>query len=99
MIGSSDALDYIFLKTVAKISKTKEYLEIGTYIGEKINNLIDCCEKLYSVTVVAGAKYSTREGCKYYRIPDFSERFTYSEKILYYFGYTKQFVFSNMLIQ
>lgn len=95
LAGGSGVLDYIFLKTIAKISKAKEYLEIGTYIGESINNLTDCCEKLYSVTADVGAKYSMRESCKYYRIPDFSERLTYNEKIIHYYGDSKQFDFSK----
>lgn len=35
--GGSQILDYVFLKTIALISNAKEYLEVGTYIGESIN--------------------------------------------------------------
>lgn len=91
--GGSGILDYVFIKAVAQISKAKEYLEIGTYIGESINNLTDCCEKLYSVTVDIGGESSQREACKFWKIPDYSERLAYNKKIIHYYGDSKQFDF------
>lgn len=50
MPGGSQILDYMFLKAVVEKYRCKNYLEIGTYIGESINILTDYCEKLYSIT-------------------------------------------------
>lgn len=49
--GGSGVMDYLFLKQTALVSGCREYFEIGTYIGESINILTDCCEKLYSVSL------------------------------------------------
>lgn len=93
--GGSGILDYAFLKTVAQVVGAKEYLEIGTYIGESINILTDCCEKLYSVTAGVDEDFSMRSFCKRYRIPDYSERLASNEKIMHYYGDSKKFDFSK----
>lgn len=93
--GGSGILDYIFLKTVVQVAGIKEYLEIGTYIGESINILTDCCEKLYSVTAGVDEDFSMRSFCKRYKIPDYSERLTNNEKIIHYYGDSKKFDFSK----
>lgn len=93
--GGSQTLDYMFLKVVATVSGAKEYLEVGTYIGESINVLTDCCDKLYSVTAAPGTEYSMRNWCKCNRLPDYSERLTYNEKIVHYYGDSKCFDFSK----
>ena len=68
--GGSGVLDYVFLKQIAQMFGCKGYCEIGTYIGESINILSDCCEKLHSVTAPVGAAYSMREWCKMNMMPD-----------------------------
>ena len=93
--GGSGVLDYAFLSTVAKVSNAKEYLEIGTYIGESINVLAENCDKLYSVTAPVGSPMSGREWFKLHEMPDYSERLTYNKKIVHYFCDSKQFDFSK----
>lgn len=93
--GGSLIMDYMFLKAIAILSGAKEYLEVGTYIGESINILTECCDKLYSVTAGVGEEYSMRNWCKRAKLPDYSERLTYSEKITHYYGDSKKFDFSK----
>lgn len=93
--GSSGILDYVFLKEIAYISKTEEYLEVGTYIGESINILTDCCKKLYSVTAPIGSEYSMRPWCKNYKIADHSDKLAYNKKIVHYYEDSKKFDFSK----
>lgn len=94
--GGSGVLDYLFLRQIARIFTCKEYCEIGTYIGESINILSDCCEKLYSVTAPMDAPYAMKKWCIEAKIPDYSERLTYSEKINHYFTDSKLFDFSKI---
>ena len=77
-------LDYVFLKLLAEKFCAKKYLEIGTYIGESINMLTDCCEELYSITAIPGSQFSMREWCKKNGIPDYSNRLIYNNKIKQY---------------
>lgn len=70
-------------------------MEIGTYVGESINILTDCCEKLYSVTAPVDGPFSMRTWCRNNKLPDYSERLTYNEKIIHYFCDSKQFDFSK----
>ncbi len=93
--GGSGILDFVFLKQIAILYGCREYLEIGTYIGESINVLTECCEKLYSVTAPLGSSYSMKEWCKEAGLPDYSERLTYNKKIVHYFTDSKQFDFAN----
>ena len=90
--GGSGVLDYMFLKQIALISKCKEYMEIGTYIGESINIITDCCEKLYSVTL-------PKESVKSYFInsknPDYMERLSNNKKITHYYMDSKLFDYSK----
>lgn len=92
--GGSGVLDYAFLKKLAELFKCKEYLEIGTHIGESINIMSECCERLYSITAPLEASFSSRGVSKYYDIPDFSDRLTYSDKIVQFYIDSKQFDFS-----
>lgn len=96
MSGNSLVLDYAFLKVLAEMYDCKTYLEIGTYIGESINILTDCCRKLYSITAPLEAPYSMREWCKKRDIPDYSERLTYSEKITHFFEDSRMFDYSKI---
>lgn len=93
--GGSGILDYVFLKTIAQVSKAREYLEVGTYIGESINNLTDCCERLYSVTAVVGEGTLQRKACQFWKIPDYSDRLAYDKKITHYYGDSKEFDYSR----
>ena len=93
--GGSGVLDYAFLQTIAKVFKVKEYLEVGTYIGESINILTETCEKLYSVTAATGTAISGHEWFKQHKIPDYTERLTYNKKITHYFCDSKLFDFSK----
>lgn len=94
--GDSTVLDYAFLKVLAERYGCKSYLEIGTYIGESINILTDCCEKLYSVTAPINGQYSMSRFCQRWNVPDYSERLTYNKKITHFFTDSKLFDFSHI---
>lgn len=96
LCGGSLVLDYLFLKQVAILCKCKSFLEIGTYIGESINNMAACCEELYSVTAPPDAPFSMRNWCQKYNLPDYSERLAYSEKIKHFYTDSKTFDFSSV---
>ena len=84
--GGSGVLDYMFLKQIALISGSKEYMEVGTYIGESINILTDCCNKLYSVTL-------PEESLENYFVQsknaDYQGRLSHNEKIIHYYTDSK----------
>ena len=96
MPGGSGVLDYAFLKVLVKKYNCKTYLEIGTYIGESINILTDCCDRLYSVTAPMQAVYSMDSWCEYLNLPNHSEKLAYSEKITHFYGDSKLFDFSQI---
>ena len=93
--GGSGILDFAFLKQIAILYGCREYLEIGTYIGESINVLTECCERLYSVTAPLGSSYSMKAWCMEAGLPDYSERLTYNKKIVHYFTNSRQFDFAK----
>lgn len=62
------------MKAVAIKYQRRNYLEIGTYIGESIRVVSDVCEVCHSVTATPGSPYSTAEWCKEAGIPDYTER-------------------------
>lgn len=94
MPGGSQVLDYVFLKAVAETFKCKNYLEVGTYIGESINILTDCCEHLYSVTAAPGTSCSMASWCRQCNLPDYSEKLAYSDKISHFYTDSKLFDYS-----
>lgn len=94
--GGSGILDYAFLKVLAQKYNCKSYLEIGTYIGESINILTDCCEKLYSITAQRQEKYSMTSWCRKRNIPDYSERLAYDSNIQHFYTDSKLFDFSKI---
>lgn len=96
VVGGSSILDYAFLKTIAKRFACKNYLEVGTYIGESINILTDCCEKLYSITAPLSESYSADTFCKWLNIPNYSERLTYNDKIIHFFVDSKTFDYTEI---
>lgn len=91
IIGGSGILDYFFIKKVAEKFKCKKYVEIGTYIGESINILTDCCDELYSITAC-----SVTGWCRNLNIPDYSERLARHKKIKHFYGDSKQFDFTQL---
>ncbi|MCI8690230.1 MAG: class I SAM-dependent methyltransferase [Oscillibacter sp.] len=96
MPGGSGILDYMFIKKVAERFHCKTYLEIGTYIGESVNILTDCCEKLYSITAPLDSEFSMSHFCKWKGIPDYSGRLAKNPKITQYFADSKTFDFSQL---
>lgn len=96
MLGGSGILDYSFLKVIAEKYNCKTYLEIGTYIGESINVLSDCCEKLYSITAEKESSYSMKYWCMNKNIPDYSERLAKSSKIKHFYCDSKKFDYSQI---
>lgn len=95
--GGSGILDYVFLKSLAEKYKSKVYLEIGTYIGESINILTDCCEKLYSITASQDNEYGMDSWCQRRNLPDYSERLAYNDKIIHFYGDSKCFDYSKIV--
>lgn len=91
--GGSQVLDYMFLKQIAIKSGSREYLEIGTYIGESINILTDCCEKLYSVTlpIECAKKYYDEQ----FKMRNYVGRLVNHEKVTTYYTDSSQFDFSK----
>lgn len=49
--NGSGLLDYLFLRLLATEFKVKNYLEIGSFIGESISVLSDVVEKCYSISL------------------------------------------------
>ncbi|WP_158078749.1 class I SAM-dependent methyltransferase [Clostridium puniceum] len=74
----------------------KNYLEIGTYIGESINVISDICDVCYSITAPIDAPYSMKNWCKDANIPDYSERLATSKNIRHYYCDSKTFDFSSI---
>ena len=95
MSGGSGVLDYAFLRALVIKFNLKNYLEIGTYIGESINNVADLCERCHSVTLLPGEKYSMKNWCKTHNIPDYSERLATLPNIIHHNGDSKEFDFSS----
>ncbi len=82
--GDSLPLDYAFTYAIARKYNCRKYLEIGSYIGESINVLTGICDELHSVTPAPGSENSMRNWCIYHNIPDYSDRLTYSPKIIHH---------------
>lgn len=51
MYGTSTVLDYAFLINIANRISAKNYLEIGTFVGESIYNIADYVEHCFSVSL------------------------------------------------
>lgn len=94
--GGSGVLDYAFLRTLVKCFRFKNYLEIGTYIGESVNVLSDLCEKCYSITAHPDAPYSAKNGCIRYNIPDYSERLAYADNIIHFYENSQMFDYNKI---
>ena len=96
MPGGSGVLDYMFIKKVAELFHCKEYLEIGTYIGESINILTDCCDRLYSITAPLDSEFSMSSFCKWNGVTDYSGRLAKNPKITQYYADSKTFDYSQL---
>lgn len=97
MPGSSSALDYALIKMIAKVFERKVYLEIGTYIGESINSVIDLCEKCYSVTVSPySVPYGMASWCRELNLPHYSGRLIDEKRCTTYYADSKNFDFSEI---
>lgn len=94
--GGSGVLDYMFIKSIAEVFHCKRYLEIGSYIGESINILTDCCEELYSITAPLDSEFSMRHFCEENGIADYSGRLIKSPKIVQYHADSKLFDYSQL---
>lgn len=92
--GGSSVLDYIFLKGVMQCFGLHTYLEIGTYIGESINNISTIAEKCYSITVPSEHPASMKAFCKKYGMVDFSNKLVNQPNIIQYLVDSKEFDFS-----
>ena len=52
--GGSGFYDYVLISAIARRFKCRNYLEIGTYIGESIRSVADSCNKCHSLTIPRG---------------------------------------------
>jgi hypothetical protein len=94
--GGSGILDYAFLKALVNKFKIKNYLEIGTYIGESINIISESCESCYSITAPIEASFSMKNWCKNANIPDYSDRLSNAENIKHYYCDSKDFNYNKI---
>lgn len=94
--GGSTFLDYAFLKALCEKYHCKNYLEIGSFIGESINILTDCCEKLYSVTEEVGESDPVFKWYKRRNLPYYGGRLMNNEKIIPFYTDSKKFDFSQV---
>lgn len=94
--GGSRVLDYAFLRVLAKRFQLKNYLEIGTYIGESIHVVSDLCEVCHSITAPVDADYSMKNWCKKYNRPDYSERLACDENIVHHYCDSKTFDYDSI---
>jgi len=82
--GASSVLDYAFIRQCAQKYHCRNYLEVGTYIGESVNVVADLCEKCYSITAKLNSAYSMGPWCKALNMPDYSNRLVYKHNIIQY---------------
>lgn len=94
--GGSGALDYAFLKCIMQYFKLENYLEIGTYIGESINNVSSVSKRCYSISVPPEHPASMKNFCVAYGIKDFSNRLLYPDNIIQYLADSKEFDFNKI---
>lgn len=94
--GGSQILDYAFLRTLIKRFGLKNYLEIGTYIGESIHIVADLCDICHSVTAEKGAKYSMKNWCRKFNRPDYTERLTIDNNIIHHYCDSKMFDYESI---
>lgn len=89
-------MDYALIYTLAKKYHLKKYLEVGTYIGESINILVDICDKCYSLTAPLDAEYSMTRFCKKFNMPNYSDRLTHHPKIVQFHANSFTFDFDKI---
>lgn len=94
--GGSGVLDYAFLRGIISKFKLENYLEIGTYIGESINNIADLCKVCHSITLPKNHENSMKKACKRYNLPDYSERLTDKANIIHHYCDSKDFDFTTI---
>lgn len=94
--GGSSVLDYIFIKGIMQYFKLHTYLEIGTYIGESINNVSAIAEKCYSITVPCEHPASMKKFCEKYGMVDFSNKLVNQPNIIQYLVDSKEFNFNTI---
>ena len=94
--GGSGVLDYALLKTLAMKFDLRNYLEIGTYIGESILNVSDVCERCIGITADPQSPFAASSFCRINNTPDFSNRLTEAKNIeIYYCMDSKEYDFSR----
>ncbi len=94
--GGSGVLDYALLKALAMKFELKNYLEIGTYIGESIFNVSDVCERCIGITADPHSPFAASSFCRTNNTPDFSNRLTGAGNIeIHYCMDSKEYDFSK----
>lgn len=97
MSGSSLAItDYMLLRALVVKYDLKVYLEIGSYIGESISNVSDCCNVCYSITAPLDAPYSMKSFCEKRGMVDFSNRLISGENIKQFLCDSQKFDYSQI---
>ena len=91
--GGSLVLDYAVIKTLIMKLRLKNYLEIGSFIGESINSASTVAEHCYSITMPPDTmkKYFADMGKG-----NFANRLAYRDNITQYFVDSKEFDFSSV---
>lgn len=87
----SGVLDYAFLRALALKYKVRKYLEIGTYIGESLKAVADICEQCYSITAPQGSPYAVIDSCKFYNLPDYTDRLANDPNVMQFYCDSKAF--------
>lgn len=96
MPGGSKVLDYAFIREVAIRFRLKNYLEIGSLIGESINCVADVCDVCHSLLLPPDHPNSDTTAAKEMNYPDYAERLMYSDKIQKHYGDSAKFDFSSI---
>lgn len=60
--GGSGVLDYLFLRALILKFQLKNYLEIGTFIGESLRAVSDICSTCYSISLNMADNYFRNRG-------------------------------------
>lgn len=95
-LGGSGVLDYLLLRCLVLKFSLKNYLEIGTYIGESLRCVSDLCEHLYSITVPSDHPYSMKNFCAENGIPDYSNRLVTDENVVQFLEDSRLFDYKKI---
>jgi hypothetical protein len=96
LIGGSGILDYALIRAIVQKYNLKNYLEIGTYIGESINNVSDLCSTCHSVTLPPDCNDDMYQFCNALNLPNFSGKLANADNIVHHYCDSKTFDFKKL---